>query len=257
MIVSLPEAVASVPDRACVYLGNFGAQLFAVGHEMIRVRRRGLRIVAASGGILLDELIAENVTTDVVTSHCWNPVGPARTEHFQRGAQEGWLTITELSFGALCSALTAAAADVPFTTTSDLSRTDYLARSGGMLAEIRCEFGSATVVKALAPDVAFLHVDSATEDGRGWVVSPLADVLVAAQAARRTVLVAEEIGEGEGPATIPGVLVSSVVHAPGAVRPDGAAGRYARDPTAYAVYSTVAGTAEGRAAWRQTLRSTP
>lgn len=259
MLTSLAEAVASVPDRACVYLGNFGAQLFAVGHELIRSGRRDLRLILPSGGILLDDLIAEGVTTDVVVSHCWNPIGPARTEHFQRGAQEGWLTVTELSFGAICSALQAAALDVPFATTTDLSRTDYLERSGGMLAEVRCEFGEATVVRALAPDVAFLHVDRASTDGRGWVASPLTDVLTAAQAARRTVLVAEELvteeqAEGEGPATIPGLLVSAVVHAPGAVRPDGAAGRYGRDLTAYAVYSTVAGTAEGRAAWRETLR---
>jgi glutaconate CoA-transferase subunit A len=239
-----------------VYLGNFGAQLFVVGHELIRSGRRDLRLVMPSGGILLDDLIAEGVTTDVVTSHCWNPIGPARTEHFQRGAQEGWLTVTELSFGAICSALQAAASDVPFATTTDLSRTDYAdpGRSGGMLTQVRCEFGEATVVRALAPDVAFLHVDCASADGRGWVTSPLTDVLAAAQASRRTVLVAEELAEGEGPATIPGLLVSAVVHAPGAVRPDGAAGRYGRDLTAYTVYSTVAGTAEGRAAWRETVR---
>lgn len=253
----MAEAVASVPDGACVYLGNFGAQLFAVGHELIRAGRRNLRLVAPSGGILLDDLIAEGVTTDVVVSHCWNPIGPARTEHFQRGAQEGWLTVTELSYGAICSALQAAAADIPFTTTTDLSRTDYLepARNGGMLAQVRCDFGEATVVRALIPDVAFLHVDRADRTGRGWVASPLTDVLAVAQAARRTVLVTERIGTGEGPATIPSVLVDAVVHAPGAVRPDGAAGRYGRDLTAYALYSTVAGTAEGRAAWRTSVRS--
>lgn len=253
-MLSLAEAVASVPDRACVYLGNFGAQLFAVGHEFIRAGRRDLRLVVPSGGILLDDLIAEGVTNDVVISHCWNPVGPARTEHFQREAQDGRLRVTELSFGAICSALAAAAADVPFATTTDLSRTDYLARSGGMLTQVACEFGEATVVRALQPDVAFLHVDRASVDRRGWVVSPQTDVLVAAQAARRTVLVAEELGEGDGPATIPGLLVSGVVHAPGAVRPDGAAGRYGRDLTAYSVYSTIAGTAAGRAAWRETVR---
>ena len=253
MVIPLADAVASVPDGACVYLGNFGAQLFAVGHELIRARRRDLRIVAPSGGILLDDLIAEGVTTDVVISHCWNPVGPARTEHFQRGAQDGWLTVTELSFGAICSALSAAAADVPFTTTSDLSRTDYLPRSGGMLAQVQCDFGEATVVRALAPDVAFLHVDRATSDGRGWLTSPGADVLVAAQASRRTVLVAEEIDEGDGPATIPSLLVEAVVHAPGSVRPDGAAGRYGRDLDCYAEYSRVSGTAEGRAAWREAV----
>ncbi|WP_019873363.1 CoA-transferase [Sporichthya polymorpha] len=252
MLSSLAAAVSAVPDGSTVYLGNFGAQLFAVGHELIRQRRRDLHVVLASGGILLDDLIAEGVTRHVTLSHCWNPVGPVKTEHFQREAQEGRLHLCELSYGALCSALHAAAQDVPFTATTDLSGTDYLdpERNGGMLTTVRCEFGSATVVRALAPDVAFVHVDTANRSGDGWLTQPTADALLAAQASRSTVLVAEHLGAGGGPATIPGLLVDAVVMCAGAVRPDGAAGRYARDLEAYADYSRQAGTSDGRASWR-------
>lgn len=255
MLTSLAEAVAAVPDGSTIYLGNFGAQLFAVGHELIRQRRRDVHIIAASGGILLDDLIAEGVTRQVTLSHCWNPVGPAKTEHFQRGAQERWLRINELSYGAMCSALYAAAQDVPFTTTTNLGSTDYLApaRSGGMLTTVACEFGEATAVRALAPDIAFLHAAIAAESGDAWLAQPTADVLLAAQASRRTVLVVEELGVGPGPATVPGLLVESVVVCPGAVRPDGAAGRYPRDLDAYADYSRQAGTDAGRAAWRDAV----
>ena len=132
---------------------------------------------------------------------------------------------------------------------------DMITRHPGweVCGEARDGREAVAMAAALTPDVAFVHVDRADRDGRGWVTSPLTDVLAVAQAARRTVLVAEKIGSGDGPATIPALLVDAVVHAPGAVRPDGAAGRYGRDLTAYAVYSTVAGTPEGRAAWRTSL----
>ncbi|MFD2349615.1 hypothetical protein ACFSTC_09930 [Nonomuraea ferruginea] len=57
-LIGLPEAVtAHVQPGRTVYLGNFGAQLFAVGHEIIRQGRTGLHVVIGSGGILLDQLL--------------------------------------------------------------------------------------------------------------------------------------------------------------------------------------------------------
>jgi glutaconate CoA-transferase subunit A len=61
--------------------------------------------------------------------------------------------------------------------------------------------------------------------------------LLAVQAARRTVVVAEEVvGGGPVHAQIPGVLVDAIVQAPGAVAPDGTAARYGRDVETYEAY---------------------
>ncbi len=53
-----------VADGACVWIGNFGCQLFAVGRELARQRRRELHLVVASGGLLLDDLLAAGVAGD-------------------------------------------------------------------------------------------------------------------------------------------------------------------------------------------------
>lgn len=254
----LDDVVASVPDGSSVYLGNFGAQLFAVGHELIRQGKRDLRLIVASGGILLDQLIGAGVTRAVTISHCWNPVGPNATPHFQGFAQEGRLQVRELTIATLCAALWAAGQGLPFATTTDLSNTDYVdvTRSGGLVSIVNCEFGSATVVRAVSPDVAFIHVDRATPDGYGWLKQPGADVLLAAMASARTVLVCEEVASGSGPATIPGLLVSDVVECRGAVRPDGAAGRYGRDIGAYLAYANDASMPQGLERWRSELEAT-
>jgi glutaconate CoA-transferase subunit A len=254
----LAEAVSGYvrPGRR-VYLGNFGAQLFSVGHEMIRQGARDIDLVIGSGGLLMDQLLGAGVLRSATFAHCWSPVGPAPAWNFRRAAQAGDTTVEmhELSLGLLTAALTAGAWGVPFMPVPGLPGTGYVDEdwSGGRLSTAECGFGTARVVGAEVPDVAFVHVDLADADGNGLLRGPVAEALVAAQAARSTVLVAEQIVDrwtvrGQG-ISIPGVLVDAVVEVPGAVSPDGAVGRYPRDVQAYQRYSSRSATPEGFRAW--------
>lgn len=256
--ISLAQAVAEFTrDGDSIYLGNFGAQLFAVGHELIRQRRCGLHAIVPSGGILLDQLIGAGALASATFAHCWSPVGPAPAWNFRRlresgGAGIGW---HEMSLGALVVALTAGAWGVPFMPLRDPGPTSYRTEAlhGGMWGEASSTFGDAPVVRALLPDVAFMHADMADGWGNARVVGPLADTTVACQAARRVVLVVEELVDEAvlraSCANVAGVTVSGVVHLPGALRPDGAVGRYDRDVEAYERYATAAATLEGFHAW--------
>lgn len=49
--------------------------------------------------------------------------------------------------------------------------------------------------------------------------------------------------------TLPALVVGAVVTRPGAVRPDGAVGRYDRDVAAYRSYSAASRTADGFPQW--------
>ncbi len=257
---TLQDVVGDLADGSTIYLGNFGAQLFAVGHELIRQAKRGLHVIAPSGGILVDELVAAGVSSAITVSHCWNPIGPAGTPNFRKGVESGSLELRELSFGSLCSALAAAAAGFAFMPTTDLTRTGYVteARAQGMLHQLQTPFGDQLVVRALAPDVAFLHVDRASPAGWAWVEQPHADLLVAAQASRRTVVVAEEMcDEPDGSARtaeLPSLHVFAVVHCPGAVIPDGAAGRYERSIELYRAYVSAGPDPVGLERWRDAVQ---
>jgi len=255
---TLAAAVAEyVRPGQRVYLGNFGAQLFSVGHEMIRQRAHDVHAVIASGGLLMDQLLGAGVLSSATYGHCWSPVGPAPAWNFRRNAQSGDNTVElhELSLGLLTAALTAGAWRVPFMPVPDLPGTGYLDEdwSRGRLSTAESEFGSARVVRAERPDVAFVHVDLADSDGNGVLRGPLGEVLVAAQAARRTVLVAEQVADAEtvraAGISIPGLLVDTLVESPGAVHPDGVAGRYPRDVEAYQRYSERSATVDGFEQW--------
>lgn len=263
-VLGLAEAVrAGVRPGASVYLGNFGAQLFGVGHEMIRQEVSDVDILVASGGLLLDQLIGAKVPRSATFGHCWSPVGPAPAWNFRRATESGAAAVElhEVSLGLFSAALLAGAHDVPFMPVADLPGTGYTDEdwTGGMLAVAESPFGCAPVIRALRPDVAFVHADLADEDGNGHLRGPLGEVVLAAQAARTVVLVAEEIVSGEAVreagVTIPGILVGAVVHHPGALAPDGAVGRYDRDVEAYERYARQARTPDGFAAWLAEVRS--
>lgn len=245
------------PDGATVYLGNFGAQLFAVGHELIRARRRRLHAVFGSGGILMDQLLGARVLRHATFTHCWSPVGPSPAWNFRRCAARGDVRLDEVSLGVLVSALRAAAWDVPFMPTTDLSGTAYEEplRTAGLLARVASPFGDAMVTGALALDAAFVHVDAVDADGNGVIRGPVGESVLAALAARHVVLVAEEavpagaLREREPSCAVPGLLTSAVVVEPLALHPDGAPGRYDRDTRFYRDYAEAAATEEGFAEW--------
>ena len=265
-VTSLAPAVTEhATPGATVYLGNFGAQLFCVAHEMIRQEVAGLDAVIASGGLLMDQLLGAGALDSVSYGHCWSPVGPSPAWNFRRAAERGDTSVAmhEMSLGMLTAALTAGAWGVPFMPVPSLEGTGYLTEDWprGRRARVASPYGEADVVAAIAPDVAFVHADIADEEGNASIRGPLGEVLVAAQASGTVVVVAEEIVPAEQVretgTTIPGVLVSDVVEHAGAVWPDGAIGRYDRDVEAYADYVARAATEDGFAAWAAEIRRTP
>jgi glutaconate CoA-transferase, subunit A len=238
-VTTLADAVGTVRPGDTMWLGNFGAQLFAVGEELVRQEVRDLHVVVASGGLLLDRLIGAGVVAEVTFAHCWSAVGPAPTWHFRRAWQDGDdLRWHELPMGVLSAALSAAGQGVPFAPVRVHPDTGYVTDdwSGGMLATVESPFGPATVVRALPLDVAFVHAAVAAPNGDSAFGAPSGEAVVAAQAARRVVVVAERIG-APSQVDLLGMLVDTVVEAPFAAAPDGVPGLYDRDVAAYEAYT--------------------
>jgi glutaconate CoA-transferase subunit A len=253
----------SVRAGDTVYIGNFGAQLFAVGHELIRLGLTDLHVVVGSGGLLLDQLIGAGVARTVTFAHCWNPVGPAPAWNLRRASEGGGsgLEIQELSLGMLGAAFQAAAWGVPFMPVAISDHTGYVTDgwARGALSRVSSEYGDSWVVRALRPDVAFIHADMADSRGNALLTEPFGEHLFAAQAATRTVVVAEEVlPAGQRlpqPAALAGVHVDAVTALPGAVAPDGTPGRYPRDVDAYTRYAAESATAESFSVWLEQHRA--
>lgn len=247
-LVSMQSAVAAhVPDSAMVLLGAQLEQMipFAAGHEIIRQNRRDLTLVGPISDILFDQLIGAGCASRVFAAWVGN-VSSGLGYCFRRAVEQGvprQIQTVDYTNFTLALALHAAALGVPFMPTYSTFGSDLLAKNGNLR-----EFPSPVneekliAVRALKPDVAILHVQRADEHGNAHLWGNLGVATDAARAARKVIVVAEEIvtpaviASDPNRTLIPGFLVTAVVHEPFGAHPSPVQGYYGRDHAAFAQY---------------------
>lgn len=260
-VVSLEEAVRRhVPDGASVVMGaGLEAMIpFACGYEIIRQHKQNLTLIAPISDMLFDILIGAGVAERVVAAWVGN-VSAGSGHNFRRAVERGEpraLEVVDHTNLTLALALHAAALGVPYLPARTAFGTDLL-ESNPHLERVRCPFtqDELVAVEALVPDVAVLAVQRCDEEGNAHVTGNLGVAGDAARAARRTVVLAEEIvapdaiREDPNRTIVPGFLVAAVVHAPGGCKPSPVPGYYERDHAVFHAYHERTRSREGFLAW--------
>jgi glutaconate CoA-transferase, subunit A len=260
-LVTMGEAVARhVPSGAMVLLGAQLEQMipFAAGHELIRQGRRDLTLVGPISDILFDQLIGAGCVSRVMAAWVGN-VSVGIGYCFRRAVERNIprrIEVVDYSNFTMALALHAAALGVPFLPTYATLGSDLLKKNGNLR-----EFSSPVseeklvAVRALRPDVAILHVQRADVQGNAHIWGNLGVAVDAARAARKVIIVAEEIVEPSVIASDPnrtqvaGFMVSAVVHEPGGAHPSPVQGYYGRDHAFFAQYHEETRQLEGFEAW--------
>jgi glutaconate CoA-transferase, subunit A len=110
-------------------------------------------------------------------------------------------------------------------------------------------------VGALKPDVAIIHVQRADAEGNAHLWGNLGLTIEAAYAARRTIVICEEIVPGDvirsdpNRTVIPGFLTTAVVEEPGGALPSSVQGYWRRDFAPFLQYHQLSRSIEGFQAW--------
>ncbi len=266
-VLSMREAIAAwVPDGASVALGLQLEQMipFAAGHEIIRQKKRGLTLIGPISDILFDQMIAAGCAERVIAAWVGN-VMMGSAYNFRRAAEQGGLKITNMTNFSLALALQAGAMGVPFLPTWTALGSD-VAQENEFFAEIASPFSAGDhssesptrrgsrgqrsspeaarlhAVKALNPDVAIVHLQRADREGNAHCWGNFGVMIEAARAAKRVVVVAEEIVDPEVIASdpnrtvIPGFLVNAVVECRCGAHPSPVQGYYSRDNAFFRQY---------------------
>ncbi len=277
---SMHDAIADlVPDGASVALGSQMEQMipFAAGHEIIRQKKRDLTVIGPISDILFDQLIAAGCVKHVIAAWVGN-VMMGSAYNFRCAVEQDGLKVTNLSNFAVALALQAGAMGVPFLPTRTALGSDT-ARDSEFFAEIESPFPPADesscgdgrprpampgearqsdklhAVRALSPDVAIVDVQRADEDGNAHCWGNFGVMIEAVRAARRVIVVAEEIVGHEVIASdpnrtvIPGFLVSAVVECPFGAHPSPVQGYYSRDNAFFREYHEQTKTREDSDVW--------
>jgi len=247
-LMTMHDAIAQhAPSGSMVLLGAQLEQMipFAAGHELIRQGRRDLTLVGPISDILFDQLIGAGCAARVMAA--WVGNVSAGVGYCFRRAAEGQIPrrieVVDYSNFTVAMALHAGAMGVPFMPTYSTLGSDLLKKNGN-LREFASPVSEETLVavRALRPDVAILHVQRADAHGNAHVWGSLGVAVDGARAARKVIVVAEEIVEPEVIASdpnrtlVPGFLVAAVVHEPFGAHPSPVQGYYGRDHKYFSEY---------------------
>ena len=257
--ITMRSAIAElVADGASVALGLQLEQMipFAAGHEIIRQKRRGLTLIGPISDILFDQLIGAGCVERVIAAWVGN-VMMGSAYNFRRAAESGRLKVTNLTNFAVALALQAGAMGVPFLPTRSALGTD-LAKDNEFFSQFQSPFTGEKLhaVKALVPDVTIVHVQRADREGNAHCWGGFGVMLEAVRAAKKVIVVAEEIVEPEVIASdpnrtvIPGFLATAVVECPWGAHPSPVQGCYSRDNAYFRHYHEQTKTPADFAAWR-------
>jgi glutaconate CoA-transferase, subunit A len=258
---SLAEAIAQqVHDGDAVALGlalESGIP-FAAVHEIIRQKRKDLTLIGPISDMAFDQMIAAGTVAKVIAAWVGNVAGGSGYG-FRRAYEQGQprrIVMEDHSNFTVGLALKAAAMGLPYLPTFTGLGGDIV-RGHPRIRPIDDPFGGPGLlgVGALRPDVAIVHVQRADASGNAHLWGNLGLTVEAAYAARRTIVVCEEIVPDEvirsdpNRTMIPGFLVTAVVEEPGGALPSSVQGYWRRDFETFLRYHQLSKTAEGYRSW--------
>ena len=256
---SMRDAIAEfVPDGASVAMGLQMEQMipFAAGHELIRQNKRGLTLIGPISDVLFDQLIGAGSVEKVIAAWVGN-VMMGSAYNFRRAVEQEGMKVFNMSNFAVALALQAGAMGVPFLPTKTALGSDT-AKGNHFFYQIFSPFESKDslwAVRALNPDVTIVHVQRADAEGNAHCWGNFGVMIEGVRAAKRVIVVAEEIVAPEVIASdpnrtvIPGFLVNAVVECPYGAHPSPVQGYYNRDDEFFREYHDQTKTREQSDQW--------
>jgi glutaconate CoA-transferase subunit A len=257
-VVSIAEAVASVPEGVHVALSGFAIarSAMAFAHEVIRQGIKGLTVSQCVAAMDADILVGGGAVERIVYGggsrgrfgqhHCIN-----------RGIETGTLIAEEYSSLSMAFRYLAGSLGLPFIPIRSLRGSDILRRLQETApSEVNTVDDPFTgddwlVLKPLVPDVAVIQVQVADAEGNAVIIGARWENEEQAKASKRVVIITERLVDTETirrspeQVVIPGFRVSHVVHLPFAAHPTAVYHAYDYDVDHIKKYAEVSKTPEG------------
>ncbi|KKL89120.1 hypothetical protein LCGC14_1917860, partial [marine sediment metagenome] len=216
---------------------------FSAAHEIIRQKKRNLKVTKCGGGILFDQLIGAGVTNHIITSHTWNAQGPQPAYNLRRSMEEGIpqkIIYNEQSLFMINMSFFAGYMGIPFVPIRSIVGTgiyDHPKEVGLKAARVECPFTGENicVVPAINPDIGFIQVQRADKEGNAQLWGLIGDTKYGINSCKKIIVAAEEIVEKsvimESPerTIVSAYKVDAVVHEPWGGHPGSLQGHYYTD----------------------------
>lgn len=259
-LMTMRDAIAThVRDGDTVAIEGFTAFIcFSAAHEIIRQGRRDLTLCRMTPDLIYDQMIAAGCARKLIFSYLGNP-GVGALHCIRRAVEKavpGPLEIEEYSHFGMVGRYTAGAARLPFFPLRSYLGADLPAANPSIrFVDSPYGDGRVAVVPPLNPDVAIVHAQRADAAGDTQLWGLLGVQKEAAFAARRVIVVVEEIVDESvirsdpNRTVIPGLVVDAVVHQPHGAHPSYVQGYYDRDNQFYLEWDRLSQDESAARAW--------
>ncbi|MEM1484472.1 CoA-transferase [Oscillospiraceae bacterium PP1C4] len=234
-LITLQEAAKLIQNGDTVGIGGnvLHRAPMAMMRELARQRKKELRLVKTAGAMDIDLLCLAGCAFSVDAGFISYESEFGLASHYRKAVQEGIVRGNEHACYTVICALRAASFGVGFMPVRGLQTSDLI-NANDYFQRINDPFTgeSITVVRAIVPDVAVLHVQEADANGNGCISGPKFEDILISRASRKVILMAEKIvpdtaySFSQEKADIPHFLVDAVVHAPKGALPCGCPGFY-------------------------------
>jgi glutaconate CoA-transferase subunit A len=250
-----------VTDGCSLAIEGFTAFIcFAAGHEIIRQGKRELTLIRMTPDLIYDQMVAAGMAKRLIFSYLGNP-GVGSLHCIRRAVEKGipqGLELEEYSHFGMVGRYLAGASRMPFYPLRSYTGSD-LPAANPRIQWLDDPYGSGpiAVVPPIHPDVAILHAQRADVQGNTQLWGLLGMQKEVAFAARKVIVVVEEIVEEDviradpNRTLIPGLIVDAVVHEPLGAHPSYVQGYYDRDNEAYLEWDRVSQNQATTEAWLQ------
>ncbi len=267
-VQSLTDVVRSIPQGAHIALGGFATSRnpIAFVHELIRQQKNDLTLSQCVMGMDTDLLVGAGLVKTLV-------VGGGSLDRFglvqcvNRARESGAVRSIDTTSLSVCFGYLAGALGISFIPIKSMLASEMLRRlerdAPEYLRRGTCPFTGEEYVflRAITPDVTVIHVQAADRGGNCRIHGPRWENEEQAKAARRVVVITEELVSTDEirrepeRTVIPGHRVDAVVHLPFGAHPTAVFGCYDYDAEHLRLYVEQAKTAASVADYLRTYVS--
>ncbi|SHN35751.1 CoA transferase subunit A [Gracilibacillus kekensis] len=247
-LTTLQTAVSGIKDHATLALGGnvLHRAPMAFVRELARQQKSGLRLVKTAGAHDIDLLCAVDAVKVVDAGFVSYETVYGLPPHYRAAVQTGRVKTNEHACYTVISALRAASTNVPFMPVNGLKFGDLIDRNDYfVVVEDPFTKEPVTLVRAIVPDVAVIHVQECDEDGNAVIIGPKYEDVLMSRAADKVIITTEQVvskykmKQQRDRIAIPGFLVEAVVHVPKGAQPTSCHQKYDVDDKALRTFLSL------------------
>lgn len=256
-VKSVAEVVRSIPDGSHIALGGFAIARNAIvfAHEVIRQQKKNLTLSQGVMGMETDLLVGAGLVSKIIVGGgSLDRFGPVRC--INRARDNGTVVHVDSSSLSLAFGYLAGALGISFIPIKTLLASEMMERletaAPDYLRRGKCPFTGEEFVflRGITPDVSVVHVQIADPKGNCWIHGPRWENEEQAKAAKRLIVVTEELVPTEyiqrepERTVIAGHRVEAVIHQPFGGHPTSVFGCYDYDAEHLKLYTEFHKTPE-------------